>query len=38
MDDGGGSVLTRLHHPIDEDPSLKQLAALPIGPVLHRSH
>jgi hypothetical protein len=31
MDDGGGPVLVCLHHPIDDDPSLSELADLPLG-------
>jgi Domain of unknown function (DUF4262) len=31
MDGGGGPVLTCLHHPIDDDPSLQELADLPVG-------
>jgi Domain of unknown function (DUF4262) len=31
MDKGGGPVLTCLHHPIDADRSLKELADLPLG-------
>jgi hypothetical protein len=31
MSDGGGPVLVCLHHPIDKDPSLKELADLPPG-------
>jgi hypothetical protein len=31
MSDGGGPVLSCLHHPIDRDPSLAELADLPIG-------
>jgi hypothetical protein len=31
MDAGGGPVLVCLHHPIDKDPTLKQLADLPVG-------
>jgi hypothetical protein len=31
MDDGGGPVLVCLHHPIDSDPSLKELSDLPLG-------
>lgn len=31
MSDGGGPVLTCLHHPIDDDPSLVELADLPLG-------
>jgi hypothetical protein len=31
MDEGGGPVLVCLHHPIDKDPSLKELADLPQG-------
>ena len=31
MDGGGGPVLACLHHPIDGDPSLKELADLPLG-------
>jgi Domain of unknown function (DUF4262) len=31
MDAGGGPVLVCLHHPIDKDPSLKELADLPLG-------
>jgi hypothetical protein len=30
-DDGGGPVIVCLHHPIDKDPSLKELADLPVG-------
>ncbi len=31
MKDGGGPVLTCLHHPIDQDRSLNELADLPLG-------
>jgi len=31
MDEGGGPVISCLHHPIDKDPTLKELADLPIG-------
>ncbi|HEY9127676.1 MAG TPA: DUF4262 domain-containing protein [Acidobacteriaceae bacterium] len=31
MDAGGGPVLVCLHHPINSDPSLKELADLPLG-------
>ena len=31
MSDGGGPVLVCLHHPIDKDPSLIELADLPVG-------
>jgi Domain of unknown function (DUF4262) len=31
MLDGGGPVLSCLHHPIDNDPSLAELADLPLG-------
>ena len=31
MSDGGGPVLSCLHHPIDDDPTLKELHDLPIG-------
>jgi hypothetical protein len=31
MSDGGGPVLSCLHHPIDRDPSLAELADLPLG-------
>jgi hypothetical protein len=31
MDAGGGPVISCLHHPIDRDPSLNELADLPIG-------
>lgn len=31
MSDGGGPVLTCLHHPIDDDPSLEELHDLPLG-------
>jgi Domain of unknown function (DUF4262) len=37
MDKGGGPVLTCLHHPIDEDPSLKELADLQLGWCAERS-
>ncbi|HTJ29428.1 MAG TPA: hypothetical protein VL346_02960, partial [Acidobacteriaceae bacterium] len=37
MDDGGGPVLVCLHHPIDSDSSLKELADLPIGWCAHRT-
>jgi hypothetical protein len=31
MSDGGGPVLSCLHHPIDDDPTLKELFDLPFG-------
>ena len=31
MSDGGGPVISCLHHPIDNDPSLAELADLPLG-------
>ncbi len=31
MSDGGGPVISCLHHPIDRDPSLVELADLPLG-------
>jgi hypothetical protein len=31
MSDGGGPVISCFHHPIDEDPSLAELADLPLG-------
>ncbi len=31
MSDGGGPVLSCFHHPIDRDPSLAELADLPLG-------
>ena len=31
MSAGGGPVLSCLHHPIDSDPSLAELADLPLG-------
>ena len=31
MRDGGGPVISCFHHPIDRDPSLKELADLPLG-------
>ncbi len=31
MSDGGGPVISCLHHPIDDDPSLAELADLPLG-------
>jgi hypothetical protein len=31
MSEGGGPVLVCLHHPIDKDPTLKELANLPLG-------
>jgi hypothetical protein len=31
MSDGGGPVIVCLHHPIDKDPTLKELADLPSG-------
>jgi hypothetical protein len=31
MSDGGSPILTCLHHPIDRDPSLAELADLPLG-------
>jgi len=31
MMDGGGPVVSCFHHPIDRDPSLKELADLPLG-------
>jgi hypothetical protein len=38
MDEGGGPVLTCLHHPIDQDRSLKELADLPLGWSAQRSN
>lgn len=37
MDEGGGPVVSCLHHPIDEDPSLRELADLPLGWYAKRS-
>jgi hypothetical protein len=37
MSDGGGPVLVCLHHPIDKDPTLKELADLPVGWYAERS-
>jgi hypothetical protein len=37
MSDGGGPVITCLHHLIDKDPSLVELADLPIGWYAERS-
>lgn len=37
MSDGGGPVLSCFHHPIDNDPSLKELADLPLGWYAERS-
>ena len=31
MDDGGGPVISCFHHPIDNDPTLKELHDLPLG-------
>ena len=31
MSDGGGPVVSCFHHPIDKDPSLSDLADLPLG-------
>lgn len=31
MADGGGPVISCFHHPIDDDPSLQELADLPLG-------
>ena len=31
MSDGGGPVISCFHHPIDRDPSLVELADLPLG-------
>jgi hypothetical protein len=31
MSDGGGPVVSCFHHPIDHDPSLGELADLPVG-------
>jgi hypothetical protein len=31
MSDGGGPVISCFHHPIDHDPSLAELADLPLG-------
>jgi hypothetical protein len=31
MDAGGGPVISCFHHPIDKDPTLKELADLPLG-------
>jgi Domain of unknown function (DUF4262) len=37
MADGGGPMLSCLHHPIDRDPSLTELADLPVGWYAERS-
>ena len=37
MSDGGGPVISCFHHPIDEDPSLSELADLPAGWFAERS-
>ena len=37
MSDGGGPVISCLHHPIDKDPSLAELADLPVGWYAERS-
>jgi hypothetical protein len=37
MDQGGGPVLTCLHHPIDKDATLRELADLPLGWCAERS-
>ena len=37
MSDGGGPVVVCLHHPIDRDPSLAELADLPLGWYAERS-
>lgn len=37
MSDGGGPVVSCLHHPIDRDPSLAELADLPLGWVAERA-
>jgi Domain of unknown function (DUF4262) len=37
MDQGGGPVLTCLHHPIDKDSTLKELSDLPLGWCAERS-
>jgi hypothetical protein len=31
MDGGGGPVISCFHHPIDKDPTLSELADLPLG-------
>ena len=31
MSDGGGPIVSCFHHPIDNDPSLSELADLPLG-------
>jgi hypothetical protein len=31
MSDGGGPVVSCFHHPVDNDPSLSELADLPLG-------
>ena len=36
MSEGGGPVISCLHHPIDNDPSLKELHDLPLGWVAER--
>lgn len=36
MSDGGGPVVVCLHHPIDKDASLKELADLPLGWIAER--
>ncbi|SEG48469.1 protein of unknown function [Bryocella elongata] len=38
MSDGGGPVLSCLHHPIDKDPTLRQLHDLPHGWYAMRDH
>ncbi len=37
MADGGGPVISCFHHPIDNDPSLNELADLPVGWYAERS-
>lgn len=38
MSDGGGPVISCFHHPIDRDPSLAELADLPLGWYAERSN
>jgi hypothetical protein len=37
MSDGGGPVISCLHHPIDKDATLKELSNLPLGWIAERS-
>lgn len=38
MSDGGGPVIVCLHHPVDKDASLKELADLPLGWIAEREN